>query len=206
MRRDKQKYEVFVHSQRAKEIVCGLSCLAKVKKGIISNRLGEIERHLFHEDPAVWIVATWAFACVIDDLDSWDPSEAILNRLLSLWWLADADKMGSVGMAFESLPAIPRPKWKPALTGKQKEFLRHVADRNLESHSGEHAPWRIVEDVISSLIIAFHSADVFSDKELAERLFAIREKQRPAKKKTLDGLLSQFNEGQDLLRSADGPR
>jgi hypothetical protein len=123
--------------------------------------VNEVESQLFHDDPAVWDAATWAWAHFPKHGDLIRPSSSILDRLLFLWLKGDSGT-GNCSYAMSRIVGLPRDAWTPILTDDQKNYLRQSLTADLNSTARDKN--------ITCLIIAFYAREVISEEELAEHL------------------------------------
>ncbi len=128
-----------------------------------------VERHLRHTEPHVLEPAIWAWALSQHARDVREtPSEAVLNRLLSVWLeTLNTGQVGTVAaFALSGQAGIGREAWTPTLDANQSARVREVAD----SHRSRDNAYGRDYDVAASLFVAFHARTIWPDRELANRL------------------------------------
>lgn len=148
--------------------------------------LAEVEPHLFQEDPALWVAASWAYGLIrANQKSSPKPSVKVIDRLLSLFLAGDQTHLQiTAGFALvKSISGFKRYEWKPGLSEKQIQHVCKIIDsgnvdfNNLIAHD---------EQVCACLTIAFFSGNVYSDDDLATRL---ANWQSPSYKEELNAML-----------------
>jgi hypothetical protein len=187
-----------LRSQDAEVIVRGLLTFAgaRLRKLDISAPFPwtEVERHFFHEDPAIWEAAVWAWALSRYHLPHCPiPSRSILDALLSLW-LGPFEKRTITGFAITTLGRIPRYVWTPILTDEQRSSLRQALPAH-RAHQGR--------DYLAGLIVAFHARDLIPEEDLAKQLAALGgDNATYLRDDEVNAMLQQMDEaGQKLLSS-----
>lgn len=151
--------------------------------------LADIEAHLFNDDRALWGAAAWAWGRIRNVQKLPLPSHAVLDRLLSLCLVDDGQ--GIAAYALVQVAGLPRHAWTPVLTGQQRDFYRQVADNNSggPDESPEYGERRAYE-LAASLMVGFHSWDLWPEKELAKRLRMFGKGQFAA---SIKAMLEQIN-------------
>lgn len=194
-------------SQSAEEIARGLlTCMGLLWNypgdarhlRAVTRQLSKVERHLFHDDPAVWRPAawTWVFVHRAQEIPL-QASSAVLDRLLALW-LRNAARPYETSVALSDQLGLPRRAWTPVLTEAQVQQVRQIGD-GCKSNS-------IYNNLEASLMVAFHAGNVWPEEELATRLdrrgrigfVTVRDRSRGS----IDAMLKQMGEaGQRYLKS-----
>jgi hypothetical protein len=157
-----------------------------------------LERHIFDETPSTWNVATWAWALSRKDptrksLEAAPPVPKLLNQLLTRWLFSE-DEAEVAGFALSTLVGMQRDSWKPTLTEEEKLFVKRMADAKIVRRDNQ----------IVALIVGFHSRDVWSDEELARRLFSLKVTRSPRRPPGgIDSMLQQFDEGLAIIRAKE---
>jgi len=198
-----------LRSESAEEIARGLLIIGGLhwrsprRVELVSLPLADIERHLFHEDPALWHAAMWAWALTRKYHGAPEPSPLVLDRLLSLWLIGAEQKVpGIVAFAFSTVVGLPRSIWTPVLTEEQKHFVRQAANA-----SDEKTDANLKDEPFASLVVAFHARDLWPDEELAERLVAAPRTTFGVTEEAVDQLLKQMGKaGQKFLRLREEER
>jgi hypothetical protein len=216
---DRDSEEMRVGLQRllsgpsAEEIARGLATLAGLIMGRSRPENGatlspqrlindyDVEKHLFHAEPALWALAAWVWG-LARDRDAKKkippaPSSAVLDRLLQLF-LSDGreEAVTRVAFAITTVIGLPRHAWKPLLTEAQAQKLRRDV-------KGTRTTVEIDLYLNAArLMVAFHAGSVWSEEELAARLAESRFPSNVYFRAPLDAFLEQMGEtGQKYLKS-----
>jgi len=187
-------------SQSAEEIARGLLICVGLLWNVpqhkafivyVQHQLTIVERHLFHDDPAVWSAAVWIWGYMYARMSSPQASPLVLDRLLTLW-LSGAAQRDTTSYAFVTALGLPRRAWTPLLTDSQVQQVRQVADERIDPYTSG-----------ASTMVAFHAGNVWSEEELATRLVALSKPlpMRHQKRNPVDAVLEQMGEtGRKHLR------
>jgi len=139
--------------------------------------IGDIEPHLFAQDPAINVAAAYAVALIWHNALSWQrrirriyqPSPKVMDRLL---WLrlhaTDRREVEWSGIALSAQVNLPRSTWKPHLTEKDAQRIRRQKEQPKDSDGLDHYT------ILGDLVIAFHAGNVWPDEELAKHLVEVR--------------------------------
>jgi len=164
--------------------------------------VSDVEKYIFHDEPSIWLLATWAWALGRSRIDAEllpAPPTALLDCLLSRFLSDFREGAGMSSFALTQAP-LPRGAWKPILTEKQSQRVRE--GRGDEPDSEHYMR-------IAGLMIAFYAGTVWSEEELAARLAAREDRDRhiPRLEKVLDDMLEQMGEtGRKYLKSERSSR
>lgn len=139
--------------------------------GIVANLDQHLTRLLFEDRPTLCAAAesAWTLLQILGKPAS-QPTAAVLDRLLMLW-LTDAKTIVVewAAIALWSQVGLARSAWSPVLTEPQLEQVRRAADSTKKQPFPNYP-------AVASLVVSFHARNVFSEEELAKRLFAAARK------------------------------
>ena len=184
-----------LRSQKMEEVTCGLMTITGMywdkTRSILSltdaKKFSQaVERHLFQDEPAICLAATWAWAFLREgwDMSAYKPSAQVLDRLLGLWLNKVNEEPDSiVSFAFSTQLGVLRNTWTPGLIEAQKQLVRQAGDRKQYRY-----------DRAASLMIAFHARDVWPDEELAQRLAGLRNTATIANETNIGAVLQQMGD------------
>jgi hypothetical protein len=162
-----------LRSTSPEEVSRGLLTIAGMLWGKISAEcdwlplLKNVEAHLFSEDFAILAAAGWAWGRMRQVQQMPIPSRDALDRLLFLFLMDEPVKLKTGAYALVSVAGQPRESWTPILTDGQKEYFRE-----LERMQRSNMESRRFYDLAASLMIGFHSKDVWPEEVLAGLLVA----------------------------------
>jgi hypothetical protein len=142
--------------------------------------LAEIEQHLFQDDPALWVAASWAYGLLIKSRHetSLIPSVKVMDRLLSLAFNTKFEEKTATEFAIVcSAKFFQRIEWKPVLSDEQKQYVRKTVDDFIKTFNGAPFSPSILErfslnrmSCEANLIVAFHAQNIWSEDELAKQM------------------------------------
>ena len=162
--------------------------------------LSDVEEYIFHDEPSIWLLATWAWALGRSRIDAEllpAPPTALLDCLLSRFLSDFREGAGMSSFALTQAP-LPRGAWKPILTEKQSQRVRE--GRGDEPDSEHYMR-------IAGLMIAFYAGTVWSEEELAARLAAGEDRQILGLDEPLHAMLEQMGEtGRKYVKSERSSR
>jgi hypothetical protein len=127
------------------------------------------EKHLHSHNVGLVSIAAWAVSIGYRHHreHARQPTAVTLDRLLALWLAPNTRVVhDNIAMALDAMIGLPRNSWTPLLTDDQ------IAQVNVLGAS-PYAPG--MYDNSSAAVVAFHAKTIWSDREVAKRLAALRE-------------------------------
>lgn len=134
-----------------------------------------IEPHLFHDDPIIRSVATWAWANSRKRLKVPSPvSKTILDSFFQHWLSGNADRATDLaGYAMSCQLGMDRDLWTPKLTKVQIQKVRERFDAQTKADFET-----ITFERLASFFVAYHAKSIWTDAELVSRIDALRDGNR----------------------------
>lgn len=167
-------------------------------EGTLEKLIPDVERAFFHSDPAIWVAATWGWALIKYHGKRIPPPSAVLDHLLSIW-LHDSNIFFSerAAIALFTQLGLPRDAWAPTLNDPQVARVKELAALHKKSED-HHENYFLA----ASIVVAFHSRNIWSDAEIAQKLTEIADHSVPMhpRRDPLDSMLHELGAaGEELL-------
>jgi hypothetical protein len=138
---------------------CGLHSNHWMEAGALLRRgtlVADLERHLFHRDLPVAVLATWAWALTKRLEHPPHSHAAILDRFLSMWLDGTPREAAHIGaVALCAHAGMPRSVWKPDLTAVEVQKVREIFV--------QEQLWQPA----AAVVVGFYARTVWDDGELA---------------------------------------
>ena len=134
-----------------------------------------IEPHLFHDDPIIRSVATWAWVNSRKRLKAPSPvSRNILDSFFQHWLSGSADRATDLaGYAMSCQLGMDRDLWTPKLTKVQIQKVRERFDAQPKADFET-----VTYERLASFFVAYHAKSIWTDAELVSRIDALRDSTR----------------------------
>jgi hypothetical protein len=197
----KKEIQRLIRSTTAEDIVRGLFSFSSLARQLghsnikiyqlhFSNIIGDIEKHIFEDDPVIHIAAIHALTFIWyheNDQKKQLPKKKLLDRLLYLRFHSH-NEFASLWSryALSMQISLKRGNWIPTLDESQSDLIRRSFISKEKDPNFD--PYLLISDIV----VAFHSGTVFTDDVLAQHIISVNGSMRPGVRGELNPMLEQL--------------